>query len=177
MQDIDITFKSLFIKHYPELLIYATRLAGDSCAEDIVEDIFMDLWRRRETIDMGANIRAFLYRMVYNQALTHVRQRNQSKEYLRMWCDAQESYLSHVENDTPSDAEVLEQKMSRLEDALEDLPSQCREIFKLRYFHNMRNAAIADSLSLSVRTVEAQLYKALKIIRSKSCLLCLLLVM
>ena len=143
MQDIDITFKSLFIKHYPELLIYATRLAGDSCAEDIVEDIFMDLWRRRETIDMGANIRAF----------------------------------SHVENDTPSDAEVLEQKMSRLEDALEDLPSQCREIFKLRYFHNMRNAAIADSLSLSVRTVEAQLYKALKIIRSKSCLLCLLLVM
>lgn len=173
--NFDIQFKALFVKHYSELLVYAHRLVGDADAEDIVEEAYMNLWSRREEIEIGNNIRAFLYRTVYNLSMTSIKRRNLSNSYMQQWRDAQERYLSHIDNQEPNDVEIIEEKMSHLDELLSALPDQCREIFKLRYMHGMRNADIADALSISIRTVEAQLYKALKKLRSMSRVLCFIL--
>ena len=171
----DMQFKALFLKHYSELLVYARCLVGETDAEDIVEEAYVNLWSRREEIEIGDKIRAFLYRTVYNMAMTSIRHRNLSKSYMKQWREAQLRYLDHIDNQEPSDVEIIEEKMTRLDELLVALPDQCREIFKLRYMHGMRNADIADALSLSIRTVEAQLYKALKKLRSMSHVLCFIL--
>lgn len=58
----DITYKALFRRYYPNLMFYATRLVGDEEAEDVVQDVFVELWKRRDSMVIGDQIQAFLYR-------------------------------------------------------------------------------------------------------------------
>ena len=69
----DITYKALFRRYYPNLMFYATRLVGDEEAEDVVQDVFVELWKRRDSMVIGDQIQAFLYRAVYTRALNRGR--------------------------------------------------------------------------------------------------------
>ena len=68
-ENFDITYKALFRRYYPNLIFYATRLVGEEEAEDVVQDVFVELWKRKDTIEIGDQIQAFLYRAVYTRAL------------------------------------------------------------------------------------------------------------
>lgn len=72
----DITYKALFRKYYPNLIFYATRLVGDKEAEDVVQDVFVELWRRKDSMVIGDQIQAFLYRAVYTRALNVLKHRS-----------------------------------------------------------------------------------------------------
>ena len=63
-ENFDITYKALFRRYYPNLIFYATRLVGEEEAEDVVQDVFVELWKRKDTIEIGDQIQAFLYRAV-----------------------------------------------------------------------------------------------------------------
>lgn len=67
-ENFDVTYKALFRKYYPSLIFYATRLVGEEEAEDVVQDVFVELWRRKDSIEIGDQIQAFLYRAVYTRA-------------------------------------------------------------------------------------------------------------
>ena len=92
-ENFDITYKALFRRYYPSLIFYATRLVGEEEAEDVVQDVFVELWKRKDHIEI--------------------------------------------------------------------------EVFKLSYLHDMKNKEIADILGVSLRTVEAHMYKALKYLRGR----------
>ena len=62
-ENFDITYKALFRRYYPNLIFYATRLVGEEEAEDVVQDVFVELWKRKDTIEIGDQIQAFLYRL------------------------------------------------------------------------------------------------------------------
>lgn len=66
-EELDDTYKVVFRQCYPKLLFYATRLVGTEEAEDVVQDVFVELWRRRDSVVIGEQILAFLYRSVYTQ--------------------------------------------------------------------------------------------------------------
>lgn len=68
-ENFDITYKALFRRYYPSLIFYATRLVGEEEAEDVVQDVFVELWKRKDHIEIGDQIQAFLYRAVYTRAL------------------------------------------------------------------------------------------------------------
>ena len=125
-EDFNITYKALFRKYYPNLIFYATRLVGEEEAEDVVQDVFVELWKRKDSMEIGDQIQAFLYRAVYTREL--------KKE---------------------------------IYDAINELPDKCKEVFKLSYLHDMKNREIADTIGVSLRTVEAHMYKALKYLRSR----------
>ena len=72
----DITYKALFRRYYPNLMFYATRLVGDEEAEDVVQDVFVELWKRRDSMVIGDQIQAFLYRAVYTRALNVLKHRS-----------------------------------------------------------------------------------------------------
>ena len=59
-ENFDVTYKALFRKYYPSLIFYATRLVGEEEAEDVVQDVFVELWRRKDSIEIGDQIQAFL---------------------------------------------------------------------------------------------------------------------
>ena len=151
-ENFDVTYKALFRKYYPSLIFYATRLIGEEEAEDVVQDVFVELWRRKDSIEIGDQIQAFLYRAVYTRALNVLKHRNVEDGY----CAAMEEINQRrAEFYQPDNNEVIR----RIE--------KCKEVFKLSYLHEMKNKEIADVLGISLRTVEAHMYKALKYLRSR----------
>ena len=79
--DFDNTYKTLFRKYYPNLIFYATRLIGGEDAEDVVQDVFVELWKRKDSIEFGDQIQAFLYRAVYTRSLNVLKHREIQDKY------------------------------------------------------------------------------------------------
>lgn len=168
-ENFDLTYKALFRRYYPSLIFYATRLVGEEEAEDVVQDVFVELWKRKDSIEIGEQIQAFLYRAVYTRALNVLKHRNVEDGY----CAAMEEInRRRAEFYQPDNNEVIRKIEDRelrkeIHDAINEFPDKCKEVFKLSYLHDMKNKEIADVLGVSLRTVEAHMYKALKFLRNR----------
>lgn len=162
-------YRQLFRKYYANLLFYATRMVGEEDAEDVVQEVFVELWHRKDSVTVGEQIQAFLYRAVYTRALNVLKHRDIKNSYEAVM---QEVYNKRALFYQPDDNDVLK----RIEDrelrkhiisAIDELPEKCKLVFKLSYLHNMKNKDIAEAMDVSLRTVEAHMYKALKFLRSR----------
>ena len=164
--DFDITYKALFRKYYPNLLFYATRLVGEEEAEDVVQDVFVELWKRRDSMEIGEQIQAFLYRAVYTRSLNVLKHRNIETGYIAI---VEEINQKRVEFYQPDNNEVIRRIEDRelRKEIYDELPDKCKEVFKLSYLHDMKNREIADAMGVSLRTIEAHMYKALKYLRGR----------
>lgn len=168
-EDFEVTYKVLFRRYYAGLLFYATRLVGEDDAEDIVQDVFVELWRRQDSVDVGDQIQAFLYRSVYTKAVNLLKHRAVADSYN---AEAVEFYQKKLDYYQPDHTDVIKrienrELRSELYRAIDGLPDKCREVFKLSYLHDMKNKDIADVMGISLRTVEAHMYKALKFLRDR----------
>ena len=106
----DITYKALFRRYYPNLMFYATRLVGDEEAEDVVQDVFVELWKRRDSMVIGDQIQAFLYRAVYTRALNVLKHRSIEDGY----CAAvEEINQKRAEFYQPDNNEVIRRRSRR----------------------------------------------------------------
>lgn len=168
--NIDVTYQDLFRKYYSSLLFYATQLLGDEEeAADVVQDVFVDLWNRKDSVDIGDQIQAFLYRAVYTRALNALKHKSIENSY----CAAQEEInQQRIEFYQPDNNEVIRriedsELKKEIYDAINELPDKCRMVFKLSYLRDMKNKEIADALGVSLRTIEAHMYKALKLLRGR----------
>lgn len=168
-EDFDITYKALFRKYYLNLLFYSTRLVGEEEAEDVVQDVFVELWKRKDSMEIGEQIQSFLYRAVYTRSLNVLKHRNIESGYAAL---VEEINQKRAEFYQPDNNEVVRQIEDRelrkeIHMAINELPDKCKEVFKLSYLHDMKNKEIADVLGISLRTVEAHMYKALKYLRNR----------
>ena len=151
------------------LCSYATRLVHDDEAEDIVQEAFMELWKRREDIEDESHIKAFLYRIVYTKALNVIKHRtvvNNHADSIKKVTQFKLDYYNPEANDVMGYIEGLETR-KQINDAIGDLPAKCREVFILSYQHDKKNKEIAEQLGISIRTVEVHLYKAVKALRTR----------
>ena len=171
-ENFDVTYKALFRKYYPSLIFYATRLVGEEEAEDVVQDVFVELWRRKDSIEIGDQIQAFLYR-----ALNVLKHRNVEDGYCAAMEEINQKRAEFYQPDNNEVIRRIEDRELRKEiyNAINELPDKCKEVFKLSYLHEMKNKEIADVLGISLRTVEAHMYKALKYLRSRLDLLWIIL--
>lgn len=156
-------FEQIFRKHYASLCHYARSILKDpDDAEEIVQNVFCTWWEKRVFIDINISLKSYLYRAVHNHALNRIK-------HLKV----QDTYRQH-------NAEVLEQTevtatdtlqhnelQQQLGKAIDRLPEQCRLIFRLSRFEELKYAEIAEQLGISVKTVENQIGKALKILRTQ----------
>lgn len=163
----DAAYRLLFERYYSRLFLYARRIVGEEGADDVVLDVFVDIWKRFGEIDTGDNIEGYLYRAVYRRGLNYLRDhtnRDMSalEEISRMRLDAYTAEAANGERDMEN-KDLYRQIMQ----AVDELPEKCREVFILSYLHDMKNAEIAQVLGISQRTVEAHMYKALKYLRER----------
>ena len=167
-ENFDVTYKALFRRYYPSLIFYATRLVGEEEAEDVVQDVFVELWKRKDHIEIGDQIQAFLYRAVYTRALNVLKHRSVEDGYCVAMEEINQRRAEFYQPDNNEVIRRIEDKELRKEihDAINELPDKCKEVFKLSYLH-MKNKEIADILGVSLRTVEAHMYKALKYLRGR----------
>lgn len=155
-------FDALFRTHYEPLCNYAcAMLKGEmDTAEDIVQDCFFKLWEKREALEISYSIKSYLYKMVHNACLNRIRSekvQNQYKQHNIVWLEANSS----VAIDTSFDMR------ENIKKAMDELPKQCRLIFELNRFEELKYREIAEQLDISIKTVENQMGKALRILREK----------
>lgn len=103
-EELDDTYKAVFRQCYPKLLFYATRLVGTEEAEDVVQDVFVELWRRRDSVVIGEQILAFLYRSVYTKAINLLKHQVIENNYSAAMIEIYERKLQYYQ---PDHAEVI----------------------------------------------------------------------
>ena len=154
-------FEMVFRDYYKPLVRYGNTFLRDTDeTEDVVQQVFVSLWEKRAQLDIHTSIRAVLYKAVQNACLNrikHLKVRNAYAED-RKWT------LEYEETSDPLHVDELNQ---RIRVAIENMPEQCGRIFKMSRFEQLRYQEIADQLGLSVKTVENQMGKALKIVREE----------
>lgn len=168
-ENFDLTYKLLFRKYYANLLFYAARIVGEHEAEDVVQDVFVELWRRKDTMAVGDQIQAFLYRAVYTRALNVLKHRDVMNSYEAVMLEIHKKRIEFYQPDSNEVVKRIEDVELRreLSEAINELPDKCKTVFKLSYLHDMKNKEIADAMGISLRTVEAHMYKALKFLRDR----------
>ena len=155
-------YDSTFRAWYPVMVRVAGALLHDAdAAEEVAQDVMVELWRRRHAMDVDVSLSGYLLRSVRNRALNHLRHMRVRKQ---TEADVQALYDEPVGSDQPIVAKELADAARQ---ALAELPPRCREVFELSRVHGLRYAQIAEALDISQKTVEAQMGKALKILRER----------
>lgn len=153
----------VFHSHYDRLCRFAQRYtASDAAAEDIVQDVFLDLWRHRERWLVRGSVRAYLYAAVRNRAL-NVRKRDAVELRGQVFADAADAITGRaLAADAALHTAELDGALMR---AVAALPEIYRTVFELRVWHHLTHAEIAHALGLPVKTVETRAARALKVLR------------
>lgn len=131
-------------------------------AREIVQEAFASLWEKRDTIDTGRSPESYLGKTVRNRCLNYLRD---NKKFDRSILEFEGLGDSHAYQE--QDHLVAEELKIKIDKATEELPGKCREIFLLNRVEHKKYHEIAEELDLSVKTVEAQMSKALRIMRDK----------
>ena len=156
----ETAFDALFRDWYPSLVRASESIVRSrAIAEEIVQDVLLELWRRRESLVHNSSPQAYLFQSTRNRSLNHLRHERVVKEG--------EPFAKRPEAAEPmAHAEMVEDEMQvAVRRAVAGLPDRCREIFELSRVHGLKYTEIAEALEISVKTVEAQMGKALRILR------------
>lgn len=154
-------FEMLFKTHYKELHAYAFSLVRDwDTAEEIVQALFLKVWEKNEWLHIRTSVRSYLYKSVYYDSLNFMRQQKVHLRYQNLT-----AHTLKNETDDAAGKLKLSEVESQLQKALNKLPEKCRAIFHLSRFEEMKYREIASQLGISIKTVETQMVKALRILR------------
>jgi RNA polymerase sigma-70 factor, ECF subfamily len=155
------SFEVLFRTYYKELCNYVYQYFHDKdTAEEIVQDLFYKLWVKKETLMIRTSIRSYLYKSAYNNTMLLLREKN-----TRQMTDAipeNPELIPVIEPDALLQASELDKLV---QSTMSSMPIKVRRIFELSRFEGLKYKEIADRLSISIKTVEANMGKALKLFR------------
>ncbi len=160
-------YKYVFSTYYEYLCNYIFKLSNDySLSEDIVQETILTFWEKRERIVIRSSLKSYLFRSCHNHFLQHIRKRKVAFDFLDKikW---EELFNSYMEN-SPKEQEDYQLKIDRLHALINKLPPRCKEIFLKNKFEKKKYTEIADDMNISIKTVEAQMSKALHFLRQNA---------
>jgi RNA polymerase sigma-70 factor, ECF subfamily len=149
-----------FFEHFEALHRYAyTLLKDNDDAKDIVQNVFIQLWEKRDALTIRQSVRSYLYVAVHNHSLNRIKSKKIRQKHHNNFA-ANENQT--VGQDSAEAAELKKEVLT----AMDTLPDKCREIFYKSRFEEKTYQEIADELDISIKTVEAQMGKALRVLRT-----------
>jgi RNA polymerase sigma-19 factor, ECF subfamily len=162
-QKDETAFEQVFKTYFKRLHAYAFTIIRDEMeAEEIVQQVFFKLWERNENLSLTGSVSAYLYRAVHNESLNYIKhQKVRSNHQMHV------AYSMKNEVEHPAKKVMASELEKKIHAALIELPEQCRTIFQMSRFDELKYREIADKLGISVKTVENQMGKALKLLREK----------
>jgi len=159
----EAAFEQVFKTHYKNLHAYAfTMLKDEDDAEEMVQQVFFKLWERSEHLNFSGPVAAYLYRAVHNETLNFIKHQKVKAGHQLHVAYSMKNKTEQVHGELMG--KELENKFRK---ALNELPEQCRTVFQLSRFEDMKYKEIADKLDISIKTVENHMVKALKLLRTK----------
>jgi len=153
-------FDLCFRRFYAPLIAFArSKTSSRDIAEEIVQNVFAELWERREAIPLNTEIKQYLFSAVKNDCYDFARHRKVEQKYL--------DYLNNNQEESTAFFDILidEDFQKLINQVYNSLPEQCRNIFYMSRLEEMSYKAISEKLGISVKTVENQIGKALKLVR------------
>jgi len=148
----------IFTTHHAQLLGLAQSIVRDrSTAEDVVQDVMLELWRRRDKLVLESSLGGYLMRSARNRALNQLRTRRRERP--------ESAALNHA-NPATAHRDVVENEMeTAVRAAIAELPERCRQVFELSRMQGLKYAEIAATLGISVKSVETHIGRALRVLR------------
>jgi len=157
-------FRQVYEKNVSSLICFAKRFAPNDVAEDIVQDVFVELWKIEKFPEMDY-LQAYLFRSVKNRSINYLKQIEKQKVFVeKSEIELKQRGLEYF--DTVEKMIIRKEELQIIYDQIDLLPEKCKQIFKLSYFDEKKSNEIAELLNLSIRTVEHQLYLGLKVLRN-----------
>lgn len=161
--DID-AFEQVFRTYYAPLCLYAISITGrKEIAEEIVQELFYKIWKERESLNILRSLKSYLYGAVRNQSLQYCEQHLVRERYRQNVQSASEEKPA----ETPLDHLEYRELKEIIDHTLLRLPERRRRIFVMHRFEGLKYKEIAEHLSLSVKTIEAEMTKAYRLLRKE----------
>lgn len=159
-EDDHDAFKKLFFEFYPSLCVFSGRyVASSDTCEDIVQEVFFNIWKNRKTINIHSSFRNFLITSVRNKCTDYLRKQSSHKRYLE-----DHAFPSSL---SPDDIYTINELEEMLQAALEKLPLNIQSAFNMSRSQNMTYNEIASEMNISPKTVESYISQALKLLRKE----------
>lgn len=157
----EIAFELLFRDYYKSLCLFSLKIVKDAVvAEEITEDIFFQLWEKKETIDLNISVKSYLFKSVYNNSLKYLRHQK-----------IVSIHEAHVKSDAESGIQLPDnyaetgEIMYIIRKTLEQVPEKTRQIFEMNRYEGLKYNEIAEKLGISIKTVEAHISSILRLFR------------
>ncbi|MDR2919244.1 MAG: RNA polymerase sigma-70 factor [Tannerella sp.] len=156
-----VSYNNLFVRYYTRLCRYVYRLLPDKEeTEDIVQELFMNLWNHRNKIEITVNVSGYLYKMARNLTLNHIRNTKKHQEL--------SEYHEHIAAYTEEDQFESDEFRIALYDCIDRLPPRSREVLLLHRIEGLKQKEIAEKLSIAIKTIKNQIWSSLQSL--KACL-------
>jgi RNA polymerase sigma-70 factor, ECF subfamily len=160
------SFCTLFKKYYTPLCYYSIKTVGDKqIAEEVVSDVFMKLWKNRHRIQINSSYDSYLYRSVKNHSIDYLRSSLHEKIIKEPITDFHRD--SFHESESMTSPGEFDETLARVEQAIAQLPKRCQQVFKLNRLEGLKYREVSEKLNISMKAVEAQMTRALKILRTE----------
>lgn len=150
--------EKLFKEYFKPLCGFAVKYVADlDDAKNIVHEVFVSLWEKWGSFGPEVNYRAYLYTAVRNRCLNHLRDRKNTVG------------IEAITQQAADPAHELETKelQQEIDYAIQTLPEKCRMVFEMSRFEGLKYTEIADRMGIAVKTVEAQMTRALSLLRDQ----------
>ncbi len=149
----------MYLRFFKPLTVFSCKYTHDlELAEDVVQNVFLSLYDSRNHLHVHSSLKSYLYRAVYNQTMDALKRESKKISDVQANVMVQEEFRDLVE-----EAEFIHE----IQKALDSLPKGCRNVFTMSRNDGLSNKEISKQLNISIRTVETQISKALKILREK----------
>ena len=150
-------FKTIYDRYFDQLNLFVRMQNIDADeVKDIIQEVFYRLWKKRKSLFIRKSLKAYLYRMTYN-CMINMQRRNSGEKPLP---DNTDSIITSIDNEDKLDNNI------DLEMAIIRLPVKIRPVFTLKIFNDLSNKVIAQTLSISIKTVESHITQAYKILKN-----------
>ena len=163
-------FDEMCGRYYAPLTAYARLFLNGNWAQDVVQDVFVNVWVRREALDPGQSLYGYLLRSVYNRSLNYLDKNRRAGEYGAYYRERIAALGSsyYAPDNSPVVQKLYNDDLrASLDAAIESLPPKCREVFRMSHIEGLSNREISEQLGITLSTVENHIYNALKQLRQK----------
>jgi RNA polymerase sigma-70 factor (ECF subfamily) len=163
------SFEVFYNKYYSSLYLYARKFITDEeIVKDILQDTFSYIWEKRVKIRINKSLTTYLYRSVHNNCINCIKKIKRKEKYISDFKLKNNSFLNTgFNNETGHSLLIGSELKNEINKTIETLAPQCKRIFLLSRVKGLKHKEIAALLSVSPKTVEVQIFRALKVLRKK----------
>lgn len=154
---VDIYSKDLF--YYAQCFV-----RSKETAEEVVSDVFLDVWRHKEKIDEVQNMKAWLLTLTHHKSISYLRKESNSNQTI--FYAEYESFHIPSTIQTPDEQIISKEEMAQINHIIESLPPKCKMVFVLAKIEHLPYKEISEMLGVSIKTINVHVAKALELISS-----------